>query len=196
MNIVKASVRIPQDQLNREMLNRIERCARICYKSEEKMQDAAHSSESFLRSIMKSGHESVIEHEKITLMFITDRGVTHEVVRHRLGSYSQESTRYCNYNKEKFGSEITVIAPCFYTEDDPRYALWQKGCLDAEANYFAMLDAGGKKRTAQVTQNRECGDVQLAAVAPFSDASSGQQRPSASQGTGHSSSHHIAGGAA
>ncbi len=147
MKIVKASVRIPEDQLDRKILKRLERCARICYKSEDKMQST--SSESFIRSIMKSGHESVIEHEKITLMMVTDRGVTHEVVRHRIGSYSQESTRYCNYHKEKFGSEIKVIEPCFYEKDDPRYELWRQGCLDAEKNYFAMLSAGATAQEAR-----------------------------------------------
>ena len=147
MNIVRASVLIPQDQLDRGILKRLERCARICYKSENKMQDTA--SESFIKSILKSGHESVIEHEKITLMMVTDRGVTHEVVRHRIGSYSQESTRYCNYHKEKFGNEITVIEPCFYEADDPRYDLWRQGCLDAEKNYFAMLDAGATPQEAR-----------------------------------------------
>ncbi|QRN85271.1 FAD-dependent thymidylate synthase [Clostridia bacterium] len=147
MKIVKASVRIPEDQLDRVLLKRLERYARICYKSEDKMQTTP--GDSFIRSIMRNGHESVIEHEKITLLLVTDRGVTHEVVRHRIGSYSQESTRYCNYNKEKFGSEITVIEPCFYEKEDPRYELWHKGCLNAEMSYFAMLEAGATPQEAR-----------------------------------------------
>ncbi len=147
MKIVRARVLIPAEELDRNMLSRLERCARICYKSEDQMD--ATSQTSFIRSIMNSGHESVIEHEKITLMLITDRGVSHEVVRHRLGSYSQESTRYCNYHKDKFGQEITVIRPCFYQDDDPLYSLWKEACLAAEKSYFAMLAGGASPQEAR-----------------------------------------------
>lgn len=147
MRIVNASVLLPAGQLDGSLLKRLERYARVCYKSEEKMQDASH--EHFLQHILNSGHESVIEHEKVTLMMVTDRGVTHEVVRHRLGSYSQESTRYCNYYKDKFNQEITVIKPCFYEPDDPRYSLWEQSCAQAEENYFALLKLGATPQEAR-----------------------------------------------
>ena len=86
-----------------EILKNIESYGRVCYKSEGLI--TGDSAESFIRRILKSGHESVIEHEKITVKIICDRGVTHEIVRHRIASYSQESTRYCNYSQEKFGND-------------------------------------------------------------------------------------------
>ena len=72
-----------------------------------------------MAGIIKRGHEAVLEHFDITVKFVCDRGVSHEIVRHRMASYCQESTRYCNYSKDVFGSEITVIRPSFLTEGTP-----------------------------------------------------------------------------
>lgn len=94
-----------------DILRKLERAARVCYKSEGNIQDG--SAEKFLKRIISIGHESVLEHEKITVTVVCDRGVSHEIVRHRIASYSQESTRYCNYSDNKFGKELTVIKPCF-----------------------------------------------------------------------------------
>jgi thymidylate synthase (FAD) len=83
----------------------IERAGRTCYKSEAKITE--DSAGKFIASILKNGHETVIEHSSITVKIICDRGVTHEIVRHRIASYSQESTRYCNYS----GGAIFIIPP-------------------------------------------------------------------------------------
>ena len=103
MNIIEPGFEVLDDLDGRRMLRKIEAAGRICYKSEENITDG--SAEIFVRSILKNGHESVIEHEKISIRVVCDRGVSHEIVRHRIASYSQESTRYCNYSKEKFGKE-------------------------------------------------------------------------------------------
>jgi thymidylate synthase (FAD) len=79
----------------------IERAGRVCYKSEDRITD--ESAEAFVRGIIKRGHDAVIEHATATFHIICDRGVSHETVRHRLASFCQESTRYCNYAKNKFG---------------------------------------------------------------------------------------------
>lgn len=147
MIITKAKVLIPESEINKEFLRKLERYARVCYKSEDKLGEEVNKN--FLGGIIKHGHESVIEHEKITLMFITDRGITHEIVRHRVGSYSQESTRYCNYSNDKFGSEITVIDPFFYRNRPAEYALWKKACEEAEENYFQLLKAGSTPQEAR-----------------------------------------------
>ena len=128
MRIIEPSY-IIEDELNPQaMVKTIERAGRTCYKSEHNISDG--SAERFIASIIKRGHESVIEHEKITVRFICDRGVTHEIVRHRIASYSQESTRYCNYANDKFGNELTFIKPCFWdetTEDGKaKMELWKK----------------------------------------------------------------------
>lgn len=147
MIITKPKILIPQSELNKEFLKKLERYARVCYKSEDKLQDQVN--ERFLGSLLRQGHESVIEHEKITLMFITDRGISHEIVRHRIGSYSQESTRYCNYSNDKFGNEITVIDPFFYRDRPEEYALWKASCEEAEKKYFDLLEAGSTPQEAR-----------------------------------------------
>ncbi|MBQ5310590.1 MAG: FAD-dependent thymidylate synthase [Oscillospiraceae bacterium] len=147
MNIITPSYEILGAPDGRDMLRMIELCGRVCYKSEDRMTD--DSAEKFISMIMKSGHESVLEHEKITVRVICDRGVTHEIVRHRVASYSQESTRYCNYSQDKFGSELTFIKPCYFDEDDERYTLWKNAMADAEKSYFALIAAGAKAEEAR-----------------------------------------------
>ena len=130
-----------------EMLRNIELCGRVCYKSEDRITD--DSAEKFVGMILKSGHESVLEHEKITVRFVCDRGVTHEIVRHRIASYSQESTRYCNYSKDKFGGEITFIRPCFWAEDDEKFALWKETMQSIEDSYVKLISLGAKPEEAR-----------------------------------------------
>lgn len=86
-------------------------------------------------------------HQKVSIRLITDRGVTHELVRHRLASFSQESTRYCNYSKDKFNREITVIKPIEIS--DELYAIWEKGMVDAENAYFSMVEKGATPQLAR-----------------------------------------------
>jgi len=105
------------------ILQHIELCGRVCYKSEDKITDT--SAAKFVAGIIKRGHEAVLEHFDITVKFVCDRGVSHEIVRHRMASYCQESTRYCNYSKDVFGSEITVIRPSFLTEGTPGWQYWK-----------------------------------------------------------------------
>ena len=102
------------------------------------------SAKGFIERIIKSGHESVIEHEKITVRIVCDRGVSHEIVRHRIASYSQESTRYCNYSGNKFGRELTLIKPCFWNEDSSEYQLWIQTMHIIEDTYNKLIDGGAK----------------------------------------------------
>ena len=120
----------------------IERCGRTCYKSEDKITN--ESASKFIKMLLERGHESVIEHATATIRVICDRGVSHEFVRHRLISYSQESTRYCNYAKAKYGKEITVIAPAGIREGNPdgSWELWTAAMHKAEEYYFHLLDCG------------------------------------------------------
>jgi thymidylate synthase (FAD) len=130
-----------------EILKNIERAGRTCYKSEDKIN--ADSARKFVAGIIKSGHESVIEHEKVTVRIICDRGVTHEIVRHRIASYSQESTRYCNYSNDKFGNELTFIEP-FYWKDDPgKMSAWEKAMTWAETYYMTLLQLGATPQEAR-----------------------------------------------
>ena len=122
------------------ILKRLEQCGRVCYKSEGKITE--DSAPGFVRRIIESGHEAVLEHCAFTVKFICDRGVSHEIVRHRLASYCQESTRYCNYSKGDFGGEITVIEPCYLHYGSKAYDEWEYACQRAELAYFNMLNLG------------------------------------------------------
>lgn len=144
MKIIKASVeiltRFDADHNGMDILKNIERAGRICYKSEDKITD--DSCVEFVRRIIARGHEAVLEHGSVTVKFICDRGVSHELVRHRLASYCQESTRYCNYSKDGFGNEITVIEPCFFSNNEYCYDVWKDSCASAEDAYFDLLNSG------------------------------------------------------
>ena len=130
-----------------QILANLELAGRTCYKSEDQI--TPDSANGFVRRILKSGHHSVIEHFSITVRFVCDRGVSHELVRHRLASYSQESTRYANYAKDKFGSEITVIKPLFWEEGSPAHALWRRAMEQAERDYLELLALGAQPQQAR-----------------------------------------------
>ena len=140
MKISKASFEIINNTNPQDIIKNIEKFGRICYKSESSITN--ESAEPFIIKIINSGHESVIEHEKISVKIICDRGVSHEIVRHRIASYSQESTRYCNYSKDKFGKEITFIKPCFWDEESEQYKIWLDSMIGAEQAYMSLIDMG------------------------------------------------------
>ncbi len=140
MKIIKPSVEILDDLNPEEILKKLELCGRVCYKSEDKI--TPESTIKFISNIVKRGHESVLEHFTFSVKFIVDRGVSHEIVRHRIASYSQESTRYCNYSKDGFDSQITVIEPSFLVNDTNGYEIWERSCKQAEQAYFDMLNYG------------------------------------------------------
>ena len=126
-------------------LKLIEQVGRTCYKSEDKIGDK--TAEEFIARLIKRGHEAMIEHSMLSVKFIVDRGVSHELVRHRIASFAQESTRYCNYSKEKFGNELTFIRPCFF--DDIKYQRWLCAMSDAQCAYFDLLNSGASPQEAR-----------------------------------------------
>lgn len=123
-------------------LEQIERAARTCYKSEDKITDQAESAKQLIKKLIENGHEAMLEHSSLTVKFVCDRGISHELVRHRMASFAQESTRYCNYSNEKFGKEITVIKPYYLSEGSKAYTLWNTACFYDELYYFALLNEG------------------------------------------------------
>lgn len=94
-----------------KILKDIERVARTCYKSEDKISEDDSSARELVRKLIARGHEAMIEFGDITVKFVCDRGVSHEIVRHRVASYAQESTRYCDYTNDKFDGQVTFIMP-------------------------------------------------------------------------------------
>lgn len=131
------------------LLRNIELGGRVCYKSEDKMGEG--SDLALIEKLKSFKHESVFEHGVLTVKFLTDRGVTHEMVRHRVASFSQESTRYCNYGKGKFGQEITVVEPFFYKAEGRsiEYGIWEDSCLNAESTYLRLLHNGSSAQEAR-----------------------------------------------
>lgn len=147
MKIISPSVEILTPLDGAAVLRHIEQCGRVCYKSEGKTTES--SAPAFVANIIKRGHEAVLEHFDITVKFICDRGVSHEIVRHRLASYCQESTRYCNYSKDGFGGEITVIQPCYLATCGAGYQMWKEACEATETAYFNMLNFGCSPQEAR-----------------------------------------------
>lgn len=129
------------------VLAHLEAAARTCYKSEDKA--SPDSARKLLASIVRRGHDSVLEHVSATVRIVCDRGVSHELVRHRMCSFSQESTRYANYSQDKFGREITVVRPFFWNRDDARYALWLSAMQSCEDAYLQLIEAGASAQEAR-----------------------------------------------
>lgn len=146
MRIVRSSYSIETPIDGDAMLQRIERAGRTCYKSEDKI--TPDSARQFIAMIIKRGHHSVLEHEWVSVRIICDRGVSHEIVRHRLASYSQESTRYCNYSKARFGEEITVIDPRPHLTAE-QFGHWEATIAHIERAYFWLIEGGAAPQMAR-----------------------------------------------
>ena len=136
MQVVEPSFEILTDiSLNGEKeLRFIAGIARTCYKSTAKTDDIEEVKK-FVKGLIKRKHLAMIEHSSLTVKFICDRGISHEIVRHRLASFAQESTRWCNYSKDKFGG-ITVVKP--ELPDEAAYIRWKRSCEKAEEIYFTL----------------------------------------------------------
>lgn len=150
MRIVKAGYEILDNLDGEAILKKIERIARVCYKSEDKIGEG--TAEKMVKSLIKRGHEAMLEHYSFSVKFICDRGVSHELVRHRVASFAQESTRYCNYGHE---GEIMVILPLFFdtgmgvNSNSIVYEEWKQSCEVAERKYISLLEKGATPQEAR-----------------------------------------------
>ena len=122
-----------------KIMKRIERACRTCYRSEDKISEESYKN--LLTNCLNRGHESVLEHEKITVRIYSDIGTYKDLTRHRFASFSVESTRYCSYNKDKYGNEIAVVNPV-YMEDKEVFETWKKAIEDMEKAYMKMKELG------------------------------------------------------
>ena len=148
MKLIKPYTEILTPVDTQEVYKTIEKVARTCYKSEDKITDT--SAERMVKSLIKSGHEAMIEFFDITVKFVTDRGVSHEIVRHRVASYAQESTRYCNYTNDKFGNELTFIIPSFLDEKESySYNRFVTHLEQVENEYLILTQEGWKPEQAR-----------------------------------------------
>ena len=129
-----------------KIMKRIERACRVCYRSEGNITEDSYKS--LLKNCISRGHESVLEHEKVSVRIRADIGTYKDLTRHRFASFSVESTRYCNYGKNKFDNEIKIIKPCHIEEGTELYDMWKEAIEDMEKHYLAMSKAGQKHSTA------------------------------------------------
>ena len=97
--------------------------------------------------------ERLLKHRHIAVKFIVNRAVTHEIVRHRVCSYLQESQRYCRYSDDKFGSEVSFIKPMFFSEESPEYKLWEKAMQETELFYLQLLASSTPQAARTVLPN-------------------------------------------
>ena len=163
MNILKAGFEIltPISEGGIEELKHIEKIGRVCYKSEGNITEDGESAKKFVKMLINRDHTAMIEHSSLSIKFIVDRGVSHELVRHRIASFAQESTRYVNYSLDKFGNEINVI--------DIRNGIildnkmknmdantieviineWLLAMEDAEKHYMKMIELGATPQIAR-----------------------------------------------
>ena len=159
MNSMKPSYKIETEIDGMEILKQIEKIGRTCYKSEDKITE--DSAVKFVSGLIKRGHEAMIEHNAITVRFLCDRGVSHELVRHRVASFGQESTRYCNYTNDKFGNQINVIDISGGIKLDTKMKdfspeviheiikEWEMAMEDAEKHYMKMMELGATAQMAR-----------------------------------------------
>ena len=131
-------------------LQQIERVARVCYKSEDKITPDGESAKKLVGFLVKQGHEAMLEHSQLSVLFTCDRGVANELVRHRIASFAQESTRYCNYSKEKFGGELSFIRPYYiYDLSEEACDAISDSCCWAEKLYLQLIKDGLRPEQAR-----------------------------------------------
>ena len=163
MKTIKPSFKILTDisEGGIKELQLIEKAGRECYKSGDKITPDGESAKKFVKMLIDNGHEAMIEHSILSVMFTVDRGVTHEMMRHRVASFAQESTRYVNYSKEKFGNEISVIDIMGGITLDNKmkkedadvlgeiYLEWEQAMREAEKHYMRMIELGATPQIAR-----------------------------------------------
>ena len=142
-------------------LKHIERIGRVCYKSEDRITEDGESAKKFVKMLIDRGHEAMIEHSSLSVRFTVDRGVSHELVRHRIASFAQESTRYVNYSLDRYGNEINVIhIEKGITLDKKMNNMdantiaavieeWERAMEDAEKHYMKMIELGATPQIAR-----------------------------------------------
>lgn len=161
MRIIKPSFEILTKIDGDKILKDLEIAGRTCYQSCANITD--ESAKKFILSIIKNKHFTILEHKSISVKVVCDRGVGYEIIRHRLASYSQESTRYCNFSKDKFGNEITYIKPFFWECSDDcdciidtqrctnraKYEIWEKTMKYIEEQYMRLIGLGATAQEAR-----------------------------------------------
>lgn len=165
MKIIEPSVEILTPLDGDKILKHIESCGRTCYQSYDKATEDSTSAKNMIKMLIKSGHESVLEHFTISVKMKVDVGVYKDVTRHRAGTaFSIESTRFCNYYKGKFGNELTFIQPCNIEENSDMYKTWLEAMQHIEDSYMKMAEQGAKPdQLRMILPHSTAGEVTMTA---------------------------------
>lgn len=127
-----------------EILKHLERIARTCYKSENHITEDGESAKRLIGNLIKAGHTAMIEHYSITMRYTSNVAAIKDLTRHRHTAYAVESTRYCSYDKDKFGNEIKFLEPVEIPRGTPEYLAWYEAMMHLEAIYMRMARMGAK----------------------------------------------------
>lgn len=138
MKIVEPWIKVERID-GKKIMKKIERACRTCYRSEGNISEDSYKN--LLKNCITRGHESVLEHEKVTVRIYSDIGSYKDLTRHRFGSFSIESTRYCSYDKDKYGNEIKFMNP-IYIENEEMYNIWKETMENIEKGYIKMRQLG------------------------------------------------------
>lgn len=151
MKIINASYKILSDfcspinfyKPNESIVKNLEYIARICTQTNSKCEtskkDLENIDSGLMQKLINNNHHSVLEHSILSVLFVVDRAIANELTRHRLASFTQESTRYCNYDKDRFDSELTFIKPYYLKEETVGYTKWFNLMKEIEETYFELL---------------------------------------------------------
>ena len=162
MKLIKPKVEILDELHGDTILKILERVARTCYKSEDKITENTDSAKRLVKTILTNRHASILEFVNVTVKFTCSIGCAREITRHRIGSYSQESTRYCNYTQDKFDNQLTFIIPEWANLEEGEYHsmevseinndkeyIFTRACLAADGAYTALIDGNCKPEQAR-----------------------------------------------
>lgn len=126
------------------IIQHIERCARTCYKSTNRITEDGESAKKILRVLLDKNHGAMLEHYSITMNYVSNIAAYKDLTRHRHTAYAIESTRYCSYDKDKFGNEIKFLEPVEIPRGTPEYLAWYEAMVHLEALYMRMARMGAK----------------------------------------------------
>lgn len=149
MKVIEPGYEILTNKSEDQAYKELEKIARTCYKSEDHITEDGESAKKIIKMLIGKGHYAMLDHIYITVKFICDRGISHEIVRHRMCAFAQESTRYCNYSKDKFGNELTFIKPYFFKERTVKYDIWEEAMSECEKDYLLLLSLGATPQEAR-----------------------------------------------
>ncbi|MBO5704739.1 MAG: FAD-dependent thymidylate synthase [Alphaproteobacteria bacterium] len=149
MKIVKPEIK-PLTNINgEEALMLIQKVAKTCYQT-EKTTDDIESAKRIVRSLIASGHHSMLEFYNITMRYVSNIAAYKDLRTHRHSTFAVESTRWCSYNKGKFDGQIKFLEPVEIPKDSLKYQVWLNGCQQAEKNYMDMISLGAKPDEASL----------------------------------------------